>query len=162
VILFEVLSEISNKEHDDERNTQYRTARVGGRAIVSGQSGPAAADGSDLRRGFEVGRRGRGLRRRVRQFGRAWAKTDPLKRRFVDALTITVMGTRVGRWPIDLLTSPDHEIVSRVAILTERISAPVKNLPRPRGWQAGMRTSCGASLAHPRSSPLSRRGMWRP
>jgi putative ATP-dependent endonuclease of the OLD family len=34
-----------------------------------------------------------------RQFGRAWARDDPLKSRVVDALTITVMGTRVGRWP---------------------------------------------------------------
>jgi putative ATP-dependent endonuclease of the OLD family len=55
----------------------------------------------------------------VRQFGRAWARDDPLKSRFVDALTITVMGTRVGHWPIDLLASPNHEIVSRVAILTD-------------------------------------------
>jgi hypothetical protein len=30
VILFEVLSQISDKEHDDDRNTQYRSARVDG------------------------------------------------------------------------------------------------------------------------------------
>jgi hypothetical protein len=30
VILFEVLSQISDKEHDDDRNTQYRAARVDG------------------------------------------------------------------------------------------------------------------------------------
>jgi putative ATP-dependent endonuclease of OLD family len=55
----------------------------------------------------------------VRQFARAWAAGDPLKQRFVDALTITVMGTKVGRWPVDLLAAPEHEIVGRVAILTD-------------------------------------------
>jgi hypothetical protein len=30
VILFEVLSQISDKEHDDDRNTQYRAADVDG------------------------------------------------------------------------------------------------------------------------------------
>jgi len=55
----------------------------------------------------------------VRQFGRAWAAGEPLKQRFVDALTITVMGTKVGRWPVDLLAAPDHEVVGRVAILTD-------------------------------------------
>lgn len=55
----------------------------------------------------------------VRQFARAWAAGDALKQHFVDALTITVMGTKVGRWPIDLLATPQHEIVGRVAILTD-------------------------------------------
>jgi hypothetical protein len=30
VILFEVLSQISDKEHNDDRNTQYRSADVDG------------------------------------------------------------------------------------------------------------------------------------
>jgi hypothetical protein len=30
VILFEVLSQIFDKEHDDDRNTKYRAARVDG------------------------------------------------------------------------------------------------------------------------------------
>ncbi len=30
VILFEVLSQISDKEYDDDRNIQYRAARVDG------------------------------------------------------------------------------------------------------------------------------------
>ncbi len=55
----------------------------------------------------------------VRQFGRAWAGNDPLKQRFVEALTITVMGAKVGRWPVDLLAAPGHEIVGRVAVLTD-------------------------------------------
>jgi len=55
----------------------------------------------------------------VRQFGRAWAAGDPYKQGLIDALTITVMGTKVGRWPVDLLATPGHEIVSRIAILTD-------------------------------------------
>jgi putative ATP-dependent endonuclease of OLD family len=55
----------------------------------------------------------------VRQFGRAWASGDPAKLRFIDALTNTIMGTKVGRWPVDLLATPGEEIVGRVAILTD-------------------------------------------
>jgi putative ATP-dependent endonuclease of OLD family len=55
----------------------------------------------------------------VREFGRAWSAGDPAKQRFIDALTITVMGTKVGRWPLDLLASSGEEIVGRVAILTD-------------------------------------------
>jgi len=55
----------------------------------------------------------------VRQFGRAWAAGDPSRQGFIDALTITVMGTRVGRWPVDLLAVPGHEIAERIAILTD-------------------------------------------
>lgn len=55
----------------------------------------------------------------VRQFGRAWAAGDPYRQGFIDALTITVMGTRVGQWPADLLAAPGHEIADRMAILTD-------------------------------------------
>jgi hypothetical protein len=37
VILFEVLPQISDKEHDDDRNTKYRPARLDGRAVISGK-----------------------------------------------------------------------------------------------------------------------------
>jgi putative ATP-dependent endonuclease of OLD family len=55
----------------------------------------------------------------VRQFGRAWAAGDPRRQAFVDALTITVIGTKVGRWPVDLLAAPGYEVASRIAILTD-------------------------------------------
>ncbi|HET9895881.1 MAG TPA: hypothetical protein VFQ44_13215 [Streptosporangiaceae bacterium] len=55
----------------------------------------------------------------VRQFGRAWAAGDPIRQRFIDALTITVFGARVGRWPVDLLASPGDEIADRIAILKD-------------------------------------------
>lgn len=55
----------------------------------------------------------------VRQFGRAWAAGDAVKQAFVDSLTVTVMGTKVGRWPVDLLAASDNQIVGRLAILTD-------------------------------------------
>ncbi|GLY38820.1 hypothetical protein Amsp01_048440 [Amycolatopsis sp. NBRC 101858] len=60
----------------------------------------------------------------LRQFGRAWAGADDLKRRFVEALTITVMGSRPGRWPVDLLASPGHEIARRIAVFTDTDTRP--------------------------------------
>lgn len=34
MILFEVLPQISNKEHNDDRTTKYRPARLDGRAVI--------------------------------------------------------------------------------------------------------------------------------
>lgn len=72
----------------------------------------------------------------VRQFGRAWAAGEPLKQRFLDALTITVMGTKVGRWPVDLLAAPDHEVVGRVAILTDTDKRNGESFTQP-AWLSG-------------------------
>ena len=55
----------------------------------------------------------------LRQLGAAWADGDPAKEGFVDALTITVVGWKIGRWPVDLLATPGHEIVDRVAVFTD-------------------------------------------
>jgi putative ATP-dependent endonuclease of OLD family len=60
----------------------------------------------------------------LRQFGRAWAGADDLRRRFVEALTITVMGSRPGRWPVDLLAFPGHEIARRIAVFTDTDTRP--------------------------------------
>jgi putative ATP-dependent endonuclease of OLD family len=55
----------------------------------------------------------------LRQLGRAWAESDPIKLRFVDALAITVMGTKVGQWIVELLATQTHEIPVRLAILRD-------------------------------------------
>ncbi|MCE7009897.1 AAA family ATPase [Kibdelosporangium philippinense] len=60
----------------------------------------------------------------LRQLGRAWAGTDDLKRRFVEALTITVMGCKPGRWPVDLLAAPGYEIAGRIAVFTDTDKRP--------------------------------------
>lgn len=60
----------------------------------------------------------------LRQLGAAWANGDPAKEGFVDALTITIMGWKIGRWPVDLLATPGHEIVDRIAVFTDTDSRP--------------------------------------
>jgi putative ATP-dependent endonuclease of OLD family len=55
----------------------------------------------------------------LRQLGAVWANGDTLKQGFVDALTITVIGTKVGSWPVELLATKGHEIVRRLAILRD-------------------------------------------
>jgi putative ATP-dependent endonuclease of the OLD family len=72
----------------------------------------------------------------IRQLGRAWAADDPLKSRFIDALTITVMGSRVGEWPVDLLASPGVEIVSRIAMLGDTDKRAGETFTPPP-WLAG-------------------------
>jgi putative ATP-dependent endonuclease of OLD family len=53
----------------------------------------------------------------VREFGRVWANGDRQKRRFIEALTIAVLGSRVGPWLPGLLTRPGHEISTKLAVL---------------------------------------------
>jgi putative ATP-dependent endonuclease of OLD family len=60
----------------------------------------------------------------LRQFGRAWAGSDELKRRFVESLTVTVMGCRPGQWPVDLLAAPGYEIARRIAVYTDTDTRP--------------------------------------
>lgn len=64
----------------------------------------------------------------LRQLGRAWAGTDDARLRFVDALTIIVMGWKVGAWPVELLATKDHELVARLAVLRDTDS---REGPRP-------------------------------
>jgi len=52
------------------------------------------------------------------RFGRAWGRDDPDRSAFVDALTIVVMGTRVGHWPVQLPATRGYEFAARVAILS--------------------------------------------
>jgi putative ATP-dependent endonuclease of the OLD family len=72
----------------------------------------------------------------VRQFGHVWAADDAAKRRFVDALTITVIGSRVGRWPLDLLATPGSEIAARVAVLRDSDVRGGPPPPPPPAWMA--------------------------
>jgi UvrD-like helicase family protein len=67
----------------------------------------------------------------LRQFGRSWAGHDDLKRRFIEALTITIMGCKPGRWPVDLLAAPDHEIASRIAVFTDTDKRPPQTFTEP-------------------------------
>ena len=55
----------------------------------------------------------------LRAIARAWAGGDRVRRRFVDALTITVVGSRIGAWMPELLTREGNEISTRLAVLRD-------------------------------------------
>lgn len=55
----------------------------------------------------------------LRAVARVWAGDDRIRRRFVEALTISVVGSRVGRWLPNLLARNGEEIVDRLAILRD-------------------------------------------
>jgi putative ATP-dependent endonuclease of OLD family len=60
----------------------------------------------------------------LRAFGRVWARDDRIKRRFVDGLTITVVGSRVGPWLYRLLVDRRHPISTRLAVLSDGDDKP--------------------------------------
>lgn len=69
----------------------------------------------------------------LRQLGAVWAGGDSAKEGFVDALTITVVGSKIGRWPIDLLATSGHELVDRLAVFTDTDTRPGA-APAPPAW----------------------------
>jgi putative ATP-dependent endonuclease of OLD family len=62
----------------------------------------------------------------VRCFGHVWAAGDHARDHFIDALTITIAGSRIGDWIPRLLVTPDHEIAERLVIVgdQDKIGAP--------------------------------------
>lgn len=60
----------------------------------------------------------------VREFGRVWAGDDHIKQRFVESLTVTILGSRVGSWLPALLANPGREIASKVAVLGDSDGKP--------------------------------------
>jgi putative ATP-dependent endonuclease of the OLD family len=89
----------------------------------------------------------------LRQFGRAWAGEDPAKSAFVEALTIVVIGTKVGPWAVRLLATRGHECAAKVAILRDS-DQPVDELPREPAWLADHdRDVVGFFASHPTLEP---------
>jgi len=62
----------------------------------------------------------------VRCLGHVWAAGDEARDHFVDALTITIAGSRIGEWIPRLLVTPDMEIAERLVILgdADKIGTP--------------------------------------
>lgn len=60
----------------------------------------------------------------LRALGRVWAGANSTKRRFVDALSVTVAGSRVGSWLPSLLSSPGQEVITRMAVLADSDGKP--------------------------------------
>ena len=71
----------------------------------------------------------------LRAVARRWAGADRIKRRFVESLTISVVGSRVGSWMPHLLTRNGAEIVERLAVLRD-----TDGRPEPT-WISGVRTA---------------------
>jgi len=67
----------------------------------------------------------------LRAFARLWADDDRVKRRFVDALTITVVGSRVGPWLYRLLVDSQHPICTRLAVLSDSDGKPAPKWVAP-------------------------------
>ena len=88
----------------------------------------------------------------LRQLGAVWAGGDTLKQGFIDALTITVIGTKVGSWPVELLATPGYEIVRRLAILrdSDTRGAPPPALPT---WITSRAPVVKAFVSHPTLEP---------
>lgn len=59
-----------------------------------------------------------------RLFGRIWAGDDNSKRQFVEAMTITELGNRVGEWLPMTLAHPGAEIAQRCAVLKDTDGKP--------------------------------------
>ncbi|CAM3539123.1 ATP-dependent endonuclease [Isoptericola cucumis] len=81
----------------------------------------------------------------LREVGRAWAMADATRGAsrlaFVDALSIVPLGNRVGDWPVRLLATPGHELVSQVAVLSDtdlRPAQPGDSMPAatPPPWHS--------------------------
>lgn len=84
----------------------------------------------------------------LRTFGRVWADGDPHRQRFLDALTITVIGSRVGEWLPAMLASDGQELVSRVAVLLDLDDKPVP------AWAVRREgDTCGVFISDPTLEP---------
>ena len=62
----------------------------------------------------------------IRSFGYVWANQDQGKTSFIDSLTITIAGSRIGDWIPRLLATPGYEMVDGLVILgdSDRLGAP--------------------------------------
>jgi len=84
----------------------------------------------------------------LRTFGGVWADGDPNRRRFLDALTITVIGSRVGEWLPAMLATEGQELVSRVAVLLDLDDKPVPEWALRRNGE-----TCGVFISDPTLEP---------
>lgn len=73
----------------------------------------------------------------LRLLGRAWAGNDPDRIGFIDSLAILPVDHKVGQWPIRLLATRGHELVTRVAAVgdTDLRGTPLPN-PQPPQWHS--------------------------
>lgn len=104
----------------------------------------------------------------VRQFGQHWARSDPLRQQFLDALTILPIGSKVGEWPVQLLATPEFELVTRLAVLTDSDDR-TNEAPVAPGWTGKYDATCfryvtchptlEPTLAMPGNAPIIREAL---
>ncbi|MEU8299774.1 AAA family ATPase [Micromonospora sp. NPDC048909] len=89
----------------------------------------------------------------LRLFGRVWAGDDTDKAAFVDALTITVMGWKVGEWPAQLLATPGYELATRVAVLADSDKQPDASYGPPAWVGSYDQDTLRYFISHPTLEP---------
>ncbi|WP_193318212.1 ATP-dependent nuclease [Nonomuraea phyllanthi] len=89
----------------------------------------------------------------LRLFGRAWAGADPNRIAFVNAMTITVMGWKVGEWPVKLLATPGFELATRVAILGDSDKRVAETPTKPVWTNKYHPDTFGYFISHPTLEP---------
>ena len=55
----------------------------------------------------------------LRSIAKAWATRSTEQEAVIDALTIHIVGSKIGRWTLDLLATRGYELVERLAILSD-------------------------------------------
>ncbi|MEV6362148.1 ATP-dependent nuclease [Nocardia asteroides] len=89
----------------------------------------------------------------IRELSRVWAGQDLDRQAFVDALTITAMGTKVGPWPVRLLATRKHEICERLAVLTDSDQDPAVEPTAPKWLDEHDTSIVQVFLSHPTLEP---------
>ncbi len=90
----------------------------------------------------------------IRVLARAWAGADAVKVSVVDALSIVAMGSVPGEWMANLLVTPEYELCSRLAILSDSDDRTPNAQPTPPAWvDAFEGGSLGYFLSHPTLEP---------
>ena len=89
----------------------------------------------------------------LRRLGEAWSADEPYQREFIDALTIIPIGSRIGEWIVQLLATPDYELISRLALLRDTDSRD-NDLSDPPSWLARFDSDVvQCFLSHPTIEP---------
>ena len=91
----------------------------------------------------------------LRLFGRAWAGSDTRRVGFVDSLAILPVGHKVGQWPLRLLATPGHELVTRIAAVadTDLHDKPLSDAQPPAWHKELNHESARFFWSHPTLEP---------
>lgn len=91
----------------------------------------------------------------LRLFGRAWAGSDTRRVGFIDSLAILPVGHKVGQWPLRLLATSGHELVTRIAAVadTDLHDKPLSDAQPPAWHEELNHESARFFWSHPTLEP---------